>query len=736
MRTRVFAQAWVILSLGLWSCVQMPSMNENRATIQNVRMKTDRTRLEYPPAVKSDVVDDYFGTSVPDPFRGLEVHDSAETREWVRAENALTESFLNRPEREAIRKRLRQLYDFPRVSTPSRHGSRYFFNRNEGLQNQPLFYVQEGLRGSPRLVLDPNSLSEDGTVAVNAFSPSSDGRLVGYSISRSGSDRVEIQVRDVDSGKDLSDRIEWAKFTNIEWTPDDKGFYYTRYPVPGTVPAGDEHYFPKLVYHRLGDSQNADRVIYERPGEREVTFGGTVSHDGEYLIVSVFRGSADESEVFLQRRGSSRFQPLFTGFENIYKVANVLDDVVYLVTNEGAPFRRVIAIELGKTNKVREIVPQGKDLLEEVKIINRKLVAHYLHNASSLIRIFDLNGKLVSEVDLPGIGSVPESDDGRDIHGEVNGEEMFISFESYVRPPTNFVYDFKSEALSVFNAPEVKFNPDEFETEQVWFPSKDGTPVSMFLSHRKGMKKDGNAPVFLYGYGGFNIAQTPAFNPPHFFFVEKGGIFAVVNLRGGSEYGEEWHTAGMLDKKQNVFDDFAAAGDWLIRSGYTRKERLAVSGRSNGGLLAAASVVQRPDLFQAAVVQVPVVDMLRYHRFTVARFWIPEYGSSENEEQFRFLYAYSPLHNIKDEVHYPATLITTADTDDRVDPGPAKKFAARLQEAQGGEAPVLIRIDTKAGHASGSLGGAGKPISKLIEEWGDIWTFVFAQLGMSPNPAT
>ena len=691
-------------------------------------------KLDYPAAPVSNVVDDYFGTQVADPYRTLENPTDPSSVAWMHAENRLTASLLNRPERQAIKQRLTELFDYPRVSTPVKKKQRYFFSRNEGLQNQPLYYVQDGLNGTPRVVLDPNTLSADGTAAVTEFEVSDDGKLLAYGISRSGSDRLEISVRDLDSGRDFSEKLEWVKFTNVAWTPDNAGFYYNQYPAPGSVPAGDEHYFPRLYFHRVGTPQPEDELVYRRP-EREVAFGGAVSDDGRYLFVVASKGSADESEVFVDERSAPgyRFAPVFTGFRHSYLPEDIIDGRMYVLTNDGAPRARIIAVDVRNlpatgsgvdSSRLSEVVPEAADKLESFEIINRKIVAHYLHNASSLLKIYELDGRELKTIALPGIGQVSS------LTGKVNDAEMFFSFESYTRPPTNFRYDFSTGQLTEFQKSVVRFDPSEYETVQVWYPSKDGTKVSMFLTSRKGLKRDANTPVFLYGYGGFNVPYTPSFNPVHFYFMERGGIFAVANLRGGSEYGEEWHRAGMLEKKQNVFDDFAAAAEWLIANGYTRRERLAISGRSNGGLLAAASLVQRPDLFGAVVVQVPVVDMLRYHRFTVARFWIPEYGSSEDPEQFKFLYAYSPLHNVKEGAAYPATLITTADTDDRVDPGPAKKFAARLQKAQGGEEPILIRIETKAGHSSGSLGAGGKPVSKLIDEWADIWTFVFWQLGM------
>jgi prolyl oligopeptidase len=502
------------------------------------------------------------------------------------------------------------------------------------------------------------------------------------------------------------------------------------------VPAGDEHYFPKLYYHRLGTPQSADQLVYQRPADREVTFGADLSDDGRYLFLAATVGTNDESEVFvddLQTPGY-QFAPVFTGFRHMYNPDEIVDGTMYLRTDDDAARGRVIGVDVRNLSaqgggvgpdRIREIIPESGDKLEWISLVNRKIVAHYLHNAASVLKIFDLDGRLLRGIDLPGVGEVSN------LTGNLKDSEMFFSFQSFTQPPTNYRYDFTTDQVSEFQRTTANFDPRDFETTQVWYPSKDGTKVSMFLSSRKGLKRSPDTPVFLYGYGGFNIPMTPFFNPVHFYFMERGGIFAVANLRGGSEYGEEWHRGGMLEKKQNVFDDFAAAAEWLVANGYTSRNRLAISGRSNGGLLAGASLVQRPELYGAVVVQQPVIDMLRYHRFTLARFWIGEYGSAENPGQFKFLYAYSPLHNIREGTSYPATLVTTSDTDDRVDPGQAKKFAARLQEAQAGDEPILIRIDTKSGHSSGSVGAGGKPVSKLIDEWADIWTFVFWQIGMS-----
>ena len=680
----------------------------------------------YPPAARGDVSEDYFGTKVTDPYRWLEKADDPATVAWVTAENALTRSVLDRPEREAIKARLTELYDYPKISIPEKKGNRYFFFKNSGLQNQSVYYVQEGPNGEPRVLIDPNTMSSDGTVALTNTSPTKDGRLLGYAISRSGSDRQEISVRDVATGQDLPDKIVWVKFSGIAWTPDGKGFFYTRYPQPGTVPAGEEHYFPKLYYHRLGEPQDKDAMFFEKPTEKEVTIGGSVTYDGRWLVITPNKGASNKTELWvldLSKKGAKPV-PVFTGYENAYNPAEIVDGRLYTWTDRGAPLGRVIAVDLKRLPKDNkdapfvEVVPEGKDTLQTAYIVNKKLVLQHLRNASSALAVHSLTGKVEKEIALPGIGTVGG------LTGDADQTEMYVAYSSYTQPPTNFRYDFGKGELVLFQKTDVKVDPSAYETEQVWYPSKDGTKVSMFLIHKKGLTKDGNRPVYLYAYGGFNISQTPGFSGTRYVFLEKDGIVAIPNLRGGGEYGESWHTAGMREKKQNVFDDYIAAAEWLISSGYTKKERLAIAGGSNGGLLVSAVEMQRPDLYGAVICQVPVADMLRYQKFTLGRYWIAEYGSSEVAGDFPFLYKYSPYHNVRDGVAYPATLITTADTDDRVDPGHSKKLAARMQAAQGGDQPVLIRVETKAGH------GGGKPTSKILDEQADVWTFVFWKLGM------
>ena len=684
-------------------------------------------RLPYPAAAKGDIAEDYHGTRVADPYRWMDNSDDPATIAFVEAQNALTQSFLDRPERPAIKARLTELFNYPRIGVPRKRGSFYFFSKNTGLQNQAVYYVQEGLNGEPRVLIDPNTMSPDGTVALTHTSPSENGKLLGYALSRSGSDRQEIFVRDVTTGRDLPDKLVWVKFSAIAWTKDNKGFYYTRFPEPGAVPAGDEHYFPKLYYHRLGDPQAKDRMIFEKPTEKEVGIAGFVSHDGRWLVIQPWKGASDKAEVYaldLMKRGS-RPVPVLTGFEHQYSAEDVVDGRLYLLTDREAPFGRVVSVDLNRfvstpsgDGPLTVVVPETNDSLESFEIINRKLVVGRLRNASTSLMLYDLDGKNGTEIPLPGIGTVSA------IAGEPGDKEMFFSYASYTEPPTNFRYDFAGKRLVVFQKTDVKVDASKYETRQVWYPSKDGTKVSMFLTHKKGLAMDGNRPVYLYAYGGFNSSMTPAFSASYYPMLEREGVIAIPNLRGGGEYGEAWHEAGMRGKKQNVFDDFIAAAEWLIANNYTRTDRLAIGGGSNGGLLVSAVENQRPDLFGAVVSQVPVADMLRFHKFTLGRYWIAEYGNADVAEDFPFLFRYSPLQNVKDGTRYPATLITTADTDDRVHPSHAKKLAARMQEATAGEDPILLRVETKAGH------GAGKPISKQIDLAADIWTFVFWQLGV------
>ncbi|MEP6994750.1 MAG: prolyl oligopeptidase family serine peptidase [Acidobacteriota bacterium] len=682
----------------------------------------------YPAPMKGDVADDYHGTRVPDPYRGMDNAEDPATEAWVAAENALTRKLLDRPERGPIAKRLTELYDYAKLGVPLHRGRFYFYTMNSGLQNQAVCYVQERLTSTPRPLIDPNTLSPDGTLALTNTSPSHDGKLLGYALSQSGSDRQEIFVRDVATGKDRPDHLQWMKFSPITWTHDGKGFYYSHLPVPGTVPPGDEHYFPKLYYHRMGDAQDKDRLIFEKPTEKEVGVNSDISSDGRWLILYATKGASNKTEIQVVdlRKPGAKPAMVFKGYEYGYNVADVVDGRLYAWTDRDAPMGRMIAVDVGKLAPgspadapTIEVVPESKDKLVLGGIVDRKLVLDYLHNAATVLTVARLDGTRLDNIPLPGIGSVAT------ITGEAPDKDMFFGFSSFTEPTTTYRYVLATKALTIVRKPRVPVDAARYETEQVWYPSKDGTKVSMFLVHKKGLAKDGNRPTLLYGYGGFAVAMTPAYSPLTYVLLEKDGIFAVANLRGGDEYGEDWHKAAIREKKQTVFDDFIAAAEWLVKSGWTSTPRLAIRGGSNGGLLVAAVEEQRPDLFGAVVCQVPVADMLRFHKFTLGRYWIAEYGNADLAEDFPFLYKYSPLQNVRDGVAYPPTLITTADTDDRVDPSHSKKFAARLQEADAGKNPILIRIETKAGH------GAGKPTSKILEEAADIWTFVFWRLGLS-----
>ena len=684
--------------------------------------------ISYPRAARGSVVDEYHGTRVADPYRWLEDPDAPETVAWVTAQNALTQRIVSTRARPALVERLTALYDYPRMTAPITRGGRYFYTLNEGLRNQPVLYVRDGLGGEPRVLLDPNTLSPDGTIALTAFAPSHDGSLLAYALSRHGSDRQDLHVREVATGRDRADHVRWAKFTSLTWRNDASGFYYTRFPTPGTVAPGDENYFARICFHRLGAAQDQDAVIFERPDDREIVMSSEISTDGRWVIITAFRGANEDSEAYaVDVRDHRPPRPLFRGFDAAYSFADAAGDRLFFRTTLDAPRGRVIAVDVrsgvpaldlqGHVPFV-EVVPEQPDTLTAAAVIGGCLITVALRHASDAVQLRDLDGGGAREIALPALGSLSG------LSGQADDAEFFIRFSSFTYPPTVFRTDVAGAPLEPFGPAGVRsVDPSAYEVAQVWYPSKDGTRISMFLVHRRGVPRDGARPVFLTGYGGFNISLTPQFDPAHFVWLEQDGIVAVPNLRGGGEYGEAWHRAGMLERKQCVFDDFIAAAEWLMAERYTRVDRLAIEGGSNGGLLVGAAMVQRPELFGAVVCRVPVADMLRYHHFTVGRFWIPEYGSADDPDQFAYLYAYSPLHNVSDGVRYPPTLVMTADTDDRVDPGMAKKFAARLQAATAADAgPILIRIETKAGH------GAGKPVAKVIDEDADIFAFLFDAL--------
>lgn len=685
-------------------------------------MPSSEKPLTYPSSHKSNQVDDYHGTLVADPYRWLEDPDSEETRIWIEAQNQVTFGYLSEiPAREKIKQRLTKLWDYEKYGIPFKEGDRYFYFKNDGLQNQSVLYTLKTLDDQPKVLLDPNKLSEDGTVALSGLSISEDGKLLAYGLSSSGSDWQEWKVRDIETGEDLQDHLKWIKFSGASWTHDHQGFFYSRYDEPNEkTQLEDVNYYQKLYYHQLGKPQSEDILIYHRPDQKEWGFSGGVTEDGTYLIISIWLGTDSKNLVFYKdlTNPNAEVIELINQFESDYSFIDNDDSVFYFRTDLNAPRGRVIAIDTKNSalENWREIIAQSAETLESVGILNNQFVADYLKDAHSQIKIFDLKGEFIREVELPGLGSAGG------FGGKRYDTETFYSFTSFTIPGTIYRYNLVTGKSEVFRQPQVDFNPDDYETKQVFYQSKDGTRVPMFITHKKGIKLDGNNPTYLYAYGGFNASMTPGFSVSLLVWMEMGGVYAMPNIRGGGEYGEEWHQAGMKEKKQNVFDDFIGAAEWLIANKYTKTEKLAIAGGSNGGLLVGACITQRPDLFGAALPAVGVMDMLRFHKFTIGWAWTSEYGSADNPEEFPALYAYSPLHNIKPDTAYPATLITTADHDDRVVPAHSFKFAAALQEAHTGNTPTLIRIETKAGH------GAGKPTAKIIEEAADKWAFLVRAL--------
>ncbi|MFL5565579.1 MAG: prolyl oligopeptidase family serine peptidase [Gemmatimonadaceae bacterium] len=731
--------------------------------------------LTYPAATRGTQVDVYHGTSIADPYRWLEDVDAPATKEWVAAENRLTDSFLaSIPERTAIRNRLTQLWNYARYSAPFKENGRYFYFQNTGLQNQSVLYVQDGRDARPRVLLDPNVLSTDGTVALSGTAASDDGRYLAYSLSTSGSDWQELHVRDVNTGRDLSDVVKWVKFSDISWTHDDKGFFYSRYDEPTSgnkmTNANRNH---KLYYHRVGQPQSRDELVYDRPDQPDWLFNGTVTDDGQYLVITVSQGTDVRTRLYfidLDNPGKPQIDNpvvrLIDRLDAEYAFIGNRGTMFYVRTDRNAPKGRIVAISIDNPREERwnTIVPENKDALESATMAGDDIVANYLQDAHSSVRFFTggpgnlrdqrprqqsqprrnpgsiyddtstaplvirdrgmlLGGGFTmrAELPLPGIGTVSS------IHGRQGDDEMFYTFTSFLYPTTVYRFDLKSRRNETFRAPKVAFDPAPYETRQVFFTSKDGTRVPMFITAKKGIVLNGNNPTLLYAYGGFNISETPAFSAANIAWMEMGGIYALANIRGGAEYGKAWHEGGMLAKKQNVFDDFIAAAEYLIREKYTSTPKLAIRGGSNGGLLVGAVMTQRPDLFGVALPEVGVMDMLRFQKFTIGWAWTSDYGSSDDPDQFKVLRAYSPLHNIKPGTCYPPTLAFTADHDDRVVPGHTFKFMATLQAAQSCPNPVLVRIETKSGH------GAGRPTTKLIDEAADRFAFLVKELHMKPT---
>ncbi len=681
-------------------------------------MKTIKHR-PYPAAERGDVVDDYFGVAVADPYRWLEDDTSEATAAWVAAENAVTQDYLAQiPFRGAIRERLTELWNYAKESAPAKHGDWWYYSYNDGLQNQSVLYRTKRPGEPGEVFLDPNALSEDGTVALSAVSFSKDGRYFAYAASASGSDWVEIRVLDTETLAPTGDRIEWVKFSGAVWAPDSKGFYYSAYDAPKGSALSEQNRFQKVYYHALGTPQSADRLIYEDRQHPLRYFHAWPSDDGRWLFVVASEGTSG-TEVLYKKVADAKFRILLPGFDADYAPVECRDDRLYYVTNRDASNYALRSVSLTAPQDDAVVIPEHeRNLLEGVGSAGGYLFASYLEDAQSKIRQYGFDGTLVREVELPAIGSAGG------FGGEEEDTELYYTLANYTSPATIYRYDIATGVSTLYKAPDVAFDPSLFVTEQVFYPSKDGTMVPMFITRRKDMKFDGQNPCYLYAYGGFQINLTPGFNPAAIMFVEQGGIYCVANLRGGSEYGEAWHRGGMLENKQNVFDDFIAAAEWLVYNKYTSSEKLAIAGGSNGGLLVGACEVQRPDLYAVCLPAVGVMDMLRYHKFTIGWGWAVEYGTSDVAEQFAYIYPYSPLHNIREGVAYPATLVTTADHDDRVVPAHSFKFAATLQYCQGGDAPILIRIDSKAGH------GAGKPTSKRIDEAADCFAFLFQNVGV------
>ncbi len=690
-------------------------------------MPTPRpSRLNYPVARMHDVMEDYHGTAVADPYRWLEDVTSAETQTWVAAQQRLTQAFLQAiPAREFIKARLSELWNYARMSVPVKAGTRYFFTSNDGLQNQDILYMQEGLDGEPVELLNPNTLSADGTVALVNQSYSRDGTLLAYGLSRHGSDWQEIHVRRIGAPEDEAEVLQWCKFTRLAWTHDHVGFFYSGYASPGGEPAAADQPVSRLYWHALGTPQADDRLVYERPDRPELHFNPLITDDGTYLVLHVWHGAIPQNRIYYRAiQSDGPFIRLLDEADAQYTFLGNAGRVFYLITNLEASHGRLIAIDLDHPGREhwQEMLPPQADVIDFAHLINGHLVVVFMHDAQHEMKLYARNGALVRTIPLPMPGSVIG------LSGRCDDPEMFVGLQSFLQPTTIMRYDFTTDALYPFHQPDLAFDASNYETHQVFYTSTDGTCVPMFLTHRKGLRRDADHPTLLYGYGGFAVNLTPFFAASALLWLEQGGVFAVANLRGGSEYGEAWHQAGMLAHKPQVFNDFSAAAEWLIQARYTRSERLAIMGRSNGGLLVAACMLQRPDLFGAVVCGVPVTDMLRYHRFTAGRFWVAEYGNAEtNPEHFRFLYTYSPLHNVTRGVAYPPTLITTGDSDDRVVPSHALKFAATLQGADAGDQPLLLRVDTNAGH------GLGKPMTKLLEEQADIYAFLFHSFRMNPD---
>ncbi len=685
---------------------------------------TKNEKINYPETRKTDTIDVYFGTQIADPYRWLEDDNSEETAAWVKAQNDVTNAYLAKiPFRDQVRQRLTSMWNYPRYGVPFKKGGKYFFFKNDGIQNQSVLYIQDSLQAEPRVFLDPNKLSEDGTTALGTYSVSKDGKYFAYAISKAGSDWNEIYVMETETGKQLADKLEWVKFSGISWR--ENGFYYSRYdkPAGGGVLSSKNEYM-KVYYHVVGDPQEKDVLVYENRNYPLRNYGITATEDGRYLVLGESESTSGNSLYIKDlEKPQIGFVKIAEGFRFDYSYISNQDGKFLILTNADAPKYRLIEVDLSAPapENHRIIIPEREEVLVSAEVAGGRIVCEYMKDATNRLYVYTTEGSFVHEVNLPGPGTIAG------FEGKKDENEAFFAFTSFTYPSTVFVYDILNNTSKVFFDSELDFDPAKYESKQVFYTSKDGTKVPMFIVHKAGLSLDGNNPVYLYGYGGFNVSLTPVFSVSRLLFIEQGGVFAMPNLRGGGEYGEAWHRAGTKLQKQNVFDDFIAAAEFLIAEKYTQPEKIAIAGGSNGGLLVGACMTQRPDLFAVALPAVGVMDMLRFHKFTIGWAWTEDYGSSEDSVQFQYLLGYSPLHNLKPGTCYPATLVTTADHDDRVVPAHSFKFAATLQEHQSCNNPALIRIETNAGH------GAGKPVSKMIDEATDIWSFTMYNLGMKPS---
>jgi len=694
------------------------------ASLMLVLTSCNFNSVKYPETKKVDQVDNYFGVNVNDPYRWLEDDRSAEVEEWVKAQNAVTNDYLSKiPFRESLKNKLTQVWNYAKMGVPSRRGNKLFYLRNSGLENQSVLYMQDGEVGAPKVLLDPNKLSEDGTIALDDYSISKDGKHLAYAIADGGSDWRTIYVKNIQSGELLMDEVKWVKFSSISWFRN--GFFYSRYDGPQSgnqlTEVNENH---KVYYHKVGTSQALDEVVYHDPSNPKRNFATQVTDDEKYLILYVSESTSGNSIMIKNLQRDEDFVQLTIGFEYEYRIIDHVDDNLLVLTNYKAPKYRLVGINVKSVDvgNWREIIPEKRDVLESATFADNKLICNYIQDAHSVLGVYTLKGEMVSEVKLPTLGTASG------ISAERNDTVGYYSFTSFNYPSTIYKYNLRKGVTTEFFRPDVKADLSQYVVEQVFYPSKDGTKVPMFIVHKKDIKLDGTNPTLLYGYGGFNASLTPYFSVSRIAWLENGGVYVVANIRGGGEYGENWHKAGTKLNKQNVFDDFIAAAEYLIEKKYTSPKRLAIQGGSNGGLLVGAVINQRPDLFKVAIPEVGVMDMLRFQKFTIGWAWIGDYGSSDDSLQFTNLYRYSPLHNIRDDVDYPAVFVTTADHDDRVVPAHSFKYIATLQEKQSGNSnPALIRIQTRAGH------GGGKPTSFVIEEMADIYSFIFYNMDITPK---